>query len=70
MKETIQPASEIAVVGAPRPEQEAMDSAILKAVRSIHFGSVEVVVHNSKVVQIECRNRLRFHPASPKAAQE
>ena len=52
------------------PGQEEVESAILKAVRSIRFGSVEIVVHDSQVVQIECRNKVRFHPGSPKAGLE
>jgi hypothetical protein len=61
------PAQSVTEPGAPRPispAQEAVESAILEAVRSIRFGSVEVVVHNSQVVQIECRKRVRFQPGS------
>ncbi|MDP1550528.1 MAG: YezD family protein [Nitrosomonas sp.] len=32
---------------------------ILRAVASIEYGSIEVVVHESKVVQIECREKIR-----------
>lgn len=39
---------------------ENVESAILNAVRSIRFGSVEVVIHDSQVVQIECKNKLRI----------
>lgn len=45
----------------PDPEAESL---ILKAVRSIRYGSVEVVIHNSKVVQVERREKHRF-AASP-----
>ncbi|MFA6242657.1 MAG: YezD family protein [Candidatus Hydrogenedentales bacterium] len=41
------------------PDHEA-ESLILKAVRSISYGSVEVVIHNSKVVQVERREKHRF----------
>jgi hypothetical protein len=33
---------------------------ILRAVASINFGSVEVVVHGAKVVQIESREKRRI----------
>ncbi len=33
---------------------------ILRAVRSIHFGSVEIVIHDSRVVQIERKEKLRL----------
>jgi hypothetical protein len=32
---------------------------ILSAIANIEYGSVEVVVHDGKVVQIECREKLR-----------
>ena len=32
---------------------------ILRAVASIRYGSVEVVIHENKVVQIECREKIR-----------
>ena len=32
---------------------------ILRAVSSIAYGSVEVVIHENKVVQIECREKIR-----------
>ena len=36
------------------PEQEA-ESLILKAIRSIRYGSVEVTIHNARVVQVDRR---------------
>lgn len=32
---------------------------ILRAVASIAYGSVEIVIHEGKVVQIECREKIR-----------
>ncbi len=37
-------------------------AAILKAVRRVRFGSVEIVIHDGKVVQIESKERIRFAP--------
>ena len=49
--------------------QAAIDVRILEAVRSLDYGSVEIVVHDSQVVQIERREKLRFDkPAPPDAA--
>lgn len=45
-------------------EERRVETAILEAVRSIRYGSVEVVVHDSRVVQIECKKRIRFQPGS------
>ena len=56
--------------GPARDAQSAgdVDKRILQAVRSLDYGSVEVVVHDSKVVQIERREKLRFDkPAPPDA---
>jgi hypothetical protein len=33
---------------------------ILKAVQSIRYGSVEVVIHDGHVVQIERKEKVRF----------
>ena len=43
----------------PRAE-EALVSRILELVRGIRFGSVEIVVHEGKVVQIERREKVRL----------
>lgn len=46
----------------PRHEQSAVElaQAILKAVRGLRYGSLEVVVHDSKIVRIEKRERIRL----------
>lgn len=33
---------------------------IVTAIKKIRFGSIEIVVHDSKVVQIESREKIRF----------
>lgn len=35
---------------------------IIGAVSSIDYGSVEIVIHDRKVVQIECRKKIRINP--------
>ena len=43
----------------------ATEQAILQAVKGIRFGSVEIIIHDSKVVQIERKEKTRFdHPPS------
>jgi hypothetical protein len=44
------------------PIRDNVDEAILKAIRNIRFGSVEITVHDSNVVQIECKEKIRFEP--------
>jgi hypothetical protein len=50
----------------PIPIRDSVDEAILKAVRNIRFGSVEITVHDSNVVQIECKEKIRFEPRRPR----
>jgi hypothetical protein len=33
---------------------------IVRAIKSVSYGSVEVVIHNSRIVQIERKEKLRF----------
>ncbi len=45
----------------PIPDShQTVEQAILLALKGIRYGSVEIVVHDSKVVQIERRERTRF----------
>ncbi|MGQ0593678.1 MAG: YezD family protein [Gammaproteobacteria bacterium] len=48
-------------------DQPAWVEPLLDAVRQLRFGSVEVTVHDGRIVQIERKEKLRFEtPASPK----
>jgi len=38
---------------------------ILSAVTSIEYGSVEVLIHDGRVVQIECRKKIRLNQSKP-----
>jgi hypothetical protein len=35
---------------------------ILRAIQDLRFGSVEIVIHDAKVVQIERKEKFRFQP--------
>ena len=37
--------------------------AVVRAVRSVQFGSVEIVIHEGRVVQVETREKVRFDEA-------
>jgi hypothetical protein len=39
---------------------ENIEQAILLAVKGLRFGSVEILIHDSKVVQIERKEKMRF----------
>ena len=45
---------------SPEIEQE-----ILRSIARIDYGSIEVVVHDGKVVQIECREKIRMARDEP-----
>lgn len=50
-------------------EGEEIGREILLAIKGIRYGSVEIVIHDSKVVQIERKEKVRFdrdHPARSK----
>lgn len=42
----------------PRPEQ--LINIILKAVRGLQYGSLEIVIHDSRIVRIEKHERIRL----------
>lgn len=35
-------------------------SQLISAIQSIRYGSIEVIVHNGKVVQLERKEKVRF----------
>lgn len=37
-----------------------IDRQILLAIKNIRYGSVEIIIHDSKVVQIERKEKVRF----------
>lgn len=46
----------------PHSEQ-TVEQAILLALKGIRYGSVEIIVHDSRVVQIERKEKMRIdHP--------
>ena len=49
----------IAAEQAGRGVPADIGQEILRAVAGIEYGSVEVVIHEGKVVQIECREKIR-----------
>jgi hypothetical protein len=37
-----------------------IEKSILDAIGKIKYGAVEVLIHDSKVVQVECSEKVRF----------
>lgn len=52
-------AKRVAAALANIPVSTTVEQEILRAVARIEYGSVEVVIHDGKVVQIECREKIR-----------
>jgi hypothetical protein len=45
-------------------QSERLKDKILRALSGIRYGSVEIIVHEGRVVQIERTEKLRLDPAS------
>ena len=41
-------------------ELSVREQRVLEALRALRFGSVEIVIHDGEVVQIERKEKLRF----------
>lgn len=54
---SVSPSSSAASTRIPVPEAEV---EVLRAIRDTRFGTVEVVVHQSRIVQITRSEKLRF----------
>jgi hypothetical protein len=37
------------------------EAAIIAAIRAIRFGSVEITIHDSSIMQIESKEKIRFN---------
>ena len=46
-------------------EPAEIEKHILDAIRSLKYGAVEVMVHDSRIVQVEKTEKVRFEPARP-----
>lgn len=41
-------------------------SKIINAVNQVRYGSIDITIHNSKIVQIEIKEKLRFDQSASK----
>ena len=44
-------------------DQDERMNEILRALKKIQYGSIEITIHGSKIVQIETREKVRFEKA-------
>jgi hypothetical protein len=49
------------------PEHEIAQK-ILDALKGIRYGSLEIIIHDAKVVQIERKEKIRFEARKPEKA--
>lgn len=42
---------------------ESAMGEILRSIKNVRFGSIEITIHDSRVVQIERKEKVRFAPA-------
>jgi hypothetical protein len=42
--------------------KQELGEQILSAISDIRYGSVEIIIHDSKVVQIERKEKIRLEP--------
>ena len=43
-----------------RQNNQAIEQAIHLALKDLRYGSIEIIIHNSKVVQIERKEKMRL----------
>ena len=48
------------LVGNSEPRTEQDLTHVVSALRGVRYGSVEITIHDSRIVQIERREKLRF----------
>ncbi len=44
---------------------EELVGTLMRLIREVRFGSIEIVVHEGRITQIERREKLRFNPSGP-----
>jgi hypothetical protein len=50
-------------ISTAETDRPTWERALIEAVRALRYGSVEVVVHDGRVVQVETREKVRFDEA-------
>ncbi len=50
----------VAAPAAPAAAGEGLAQQVLRAVRGLRYGSVEITIHDGEVVQIERREKVRL----------
>ena len=48
------------ISAAPKEWSSDIEQQILRAIRDVRYGSVEIIIHDSQVVQIERKEKIRL----------
>jgi hypothetical protein len=40
------------------------EQQVLEAIRGLRYGAVEIIIHDSRIVQLERSEKMRFEPKS------
>ena len=56
-------ADELADTRQALPEE--ILGTLVRLIREVRFGSIEIVVHEGRITQIERREKMRFNPPGP-----
>ena len=56
--------------GVSKAREDSWERTVRLAVSSLRYGSVEVLVHDGRVVQVETRERVRFADPPPARRRE
>lgn len=55
------------MVQTKEPPLNETEAFILSKLRDIRYGSVEVTIHDARVVQVESRHKTRFEKSTDKS---
>jgi hypothetical protein len=50
---------------ARQPVPEEVLGTLMRLIREVRFGSIEIVVHEGRITQIERREKVRFGASAP-----
>jgi hypothetical protein len=53
------------VTDARQLPPEELVGTLLRLIREVRFGSIEIIVHEGRITQIERREKLRFNSPAP-----
>jgi len=59
--ETLETADAFALQFRPSPAEER----ILRMIRLVRFGAVEITIHDARIVQVETREKIRLPDVQP-----